>query len=204
MPSFNDLIDAPHRETMTSLAYWIGNIKTEAPLSNVNASHLSDIMSMQYDMEGQSFGDEYGEMDDFTDKYFLPVAPVTLTRSWCPLDTAQEWLGVPAWQSIGDSSSWLRPAAASWTGVDSEKLEDVKAELEDMAHFRFLLSLTLERALDTNTGVLIVCCPGWSFEHAQENPMADFGYSSLSAGRLYPERVPSGRIGIEQVAASDR
>jgi hypothetical protein len=88
-----------------------------------------------------------------------------------------------------------------WTIIDPPFLDEITATTEDEAHFRFLLGLALERAIERNTDIMLVASPGWSFEYARRNPMSTFGYRSLSAGRAYPERLPSGALMIEPAGA---
>lgn len=195
MPSFEELLVSPHVvKTTTSLAYWVGNLDTSAPLSQLDAGHLRDLMSFQYEIEDQYFWHEYPEIDPIVGPLFKPVAPVTLTRRWCPMDSAEKWLGDPLWLSLEGESALTRAVAAVWEKVDTERIHESVPSSEDEAHFRFLLLLTAERAYEAGHNILLVCCPGWSFESAVEQPMGLFGYSALSAGRLYPERVPSGSI----------
>ena len=195
MPTFEDLVGNRGHTYQTTLAYWIGSLKQDAPVEHLKAEHLFDAMVTMYDVEDQCCAEEYGEIDAFTDSYFQPVAPVTLTRKWCPLDSAAEWLGKPFWQEVEDSPS-LNATAALWKQLDHDALDDISPSDSDEAHFLFLLQLTLFRCVDRNEHALIVCSPGWCFEHAAKNPLGIFGYSALSAGRLYSERVPSGSVGI--------
>ena len=198
MPTFDDLL-SPHDQMFTTLAYWLGDLRSDAPRDGLSVVELRETMSCFYDMEDQNFAEEYREVDPFTDQYFSPIAPVTLTRRWCPIDSAVSWLGEPAWLEL-EASIGLRGIAAHWESVDPETLAAAVAATEDSAHFLFLLSLVVDRAHLRSSGVLLVCAPGWSFEYAQSNPMGSFGSSSFTAGRFYPERVPSGSIRIEQVA----
>lgn len=192
MPTFDDLL-GPHDQMFTTLAYWLGDLRSNAPRDGLSVVALRETMSCFYDMEDQNFAEEYPELDPFTDQFFSPIAPVTLTRRWCPIDSAVSWLGEPAWLEQ-EASIGLRGVAAHWESVHPEALEAAVAATEDSAHFLFLLSLVVERAYLRSSGVLLVCAPGWSFENAQSNPMESFGSSSFAAGRCYPERVPSGSI----------
>lgn len=200
IPSFEDLL-GPHNEITTSLAYWLGDLRSDAPRDGFSVVELRETMSCFYDMEDQTFGEDYPEVDPFTDEYFSPIAPVTLTRKWCPIASAVLWLGEPNWLEV-ESGDGLRGVAAHWDNVDPETLEDAVADTEDSAHFLFLLSLVVERAYTRSSGVLLVCSPGWSFENAQANPLGSFGASSFTAGRFYPERVPSGSIRIEHLSSN--
>ncbi len=192
MPTFEELVGSEAgMRTYRSLAYWIGVLKVEAPVAGLKTEALVDAMTMFYDVEEQNFRDEYGEVDEFTDAYFTPMAPVTLTRKWCPFDSARKWLGDPKWEEV-THEGFLDSVAALWTQPEYDLLDSVPAFSEDEAHFRFLLRLAVHRGVQRGDNILLICRPGWCFEHAVKNPLLDFGYSALEAGRLYPERVPSG------------
>lgn len=193
MSEYKDLVDEGHRDHMTTLGYWIGNTESDMPREKLCVSLLSSSMSTQYSIEDQCFADEYDSVDDFTDKYFNPVAPVTLAQQWSPIPSAEKWLGTPTWKEVEDSHGW-RSAACYWSKTDDSFFDDLVSLNEDVAHFRFLLTLAVTRAMNEGGGILIVCTPGWSYEYAQENPLSVYGYSALSAGRLYPERLPSGKV----------
>lgn len=110
------------------------------------------------------------------------------------MDSATSWIGDPLWFQLERNPTSTQAVAAIWGSVDPELIHNSTAFSEDEAHFRFLLLLTAERAIEHGDSILLVCCPGWSFESAMDEPMGAFGYSALSAGRLYSERIPSGAI----------
>ena len=191
MPSFEELIGDPvHLKNCSSLGYWIGTLKGEAPINDLSADHLASVMTIMYDVEDQCFSEEYREIDAFTDRYFSPIAPVSLTRKWCPLDSSRKWLGTPVWEEVAGEA--YKAAAALWEQPEYDVLDETEVCSEDEAHFLFLLRLALHRSIGRGENILLVCQPGWCFDHALGNPLRDFGYSSLEAGRIYPERVPSG------------
>ncbi len=200
MPRFEELFISPETaKTMTSLAYWLGTLSIKASLDELDAGHLGEVMSAQYGMEDQNFARDYRKIDPFVNKHFAPISPVTLARRWCPINSAASWLGEPAWMELELEAVLTRTAAAVWDTPDPELIEEATATSEDEAHFRFLLGLTAMRAFEKDSRILLVCCPGWSFEDAQEMPMGAFGYSALSAGRLYPERIPSSAIKLASI-----
>lgn len=194
MPTFDDLI-GERGTVFTTLAYWIGSLKPDAPEKNLDPTHLGYVMGTMYDVEEQNFGGEYGDIDDFTDAYFSPTAPVTLAEKWCPLDSAAKWLGKPLWEEVEDGE-FLLAAASVWKQPDFDVLDGITPSAGDEAHFLFLLQLTLHRCVERGENILLICKPGWSFDHSAKNPLGMFGYSALSAGRLYSERIPSGFFGM--------
>ena len=192
-----------HLESWGTLAYWLGLLRPGADLSLTSADALGDALTGQYSMEDQNFAEEYYEVDAFADEWFQPIAPVTLARRWCPIRLALELLGSPSWADAGTSHRVRRPIASVWDDVDPEVLWDAIPEGEDSSHFLFLLGLAIDSSIDVGGSIMLVCQPGWSFEHSAQNPLGSFGVSAMRRGRLYPERVPSGAIRIEQGGDGD-
>ena len=192
-----------HLESWGTLAYWLGFLRPGADLSNTSADALGDALTGQYSMEDQKFGDEYSAIDPFTDEWFQPISPVTLARRWCPIRLARELLGDPVWADAGTRHKVRRPIASVWDDFDPEALWDAVSKSEDSSHFLFLLGLTIESSIDVGGCIMLVCSPGWSFDSAAQNPLGSFGISAMKRGRLYPERVPSGAIRIEQGSGVD-
>ncbi|RYD19322.1 MAG: hypothetical protein EOP88_19415 [Verrucomicrobiaceae bacterium] len=198
LPSFTDLV-ANDPAPPQSLCYWLGTLDSEVSLDILDADELTDLMAAQYDVEDQHFASEYPLLHPVIGLHFIPVAPVTVCREWSPLRSAGKWLGFPDWFQYATSRQAPQAVAACWSHPNPESIESSFAESEDESHFRFLLGLASMRSEELQKRVMLISCPGWSFEEARRTPMGSLGYSALTAGRLYPERLPSGALWTERM-----
>jgi hypothetical protein len=113
MISFDELVGTKDRAWCDTLAYWLGTLAKHAPASGLVAHRLREVMTRQYDMEEQSLDVDRVAIDDFTGSFFAPIAPVTLTRAWCPLDSMERWLGQFRWFEVESSDdAFARGATA--------------------------------------------------------------------------------------------
>lgn len=200
MYTFEDLVGKEHLDTVDSLAYWIGVVSKNHTMEDVTLESLIYAMSITYDVEDQDVDGDYGFIDEFTDEYFIPTAPVTMTKQWSPVAACQKLLKKPIWF---DSDAVIQPSRSSafiW-GISENLFTDAGGFIDDGpfenihdSHFRYLLALTIHRAAELKMNVMLICEPGWCYDHACEHPMGIYGYRSLRAGRLYTERVASSEL----------
>lgn len=151
-----------------TLAYWIGLFALQPWPPIYKAEALQAAMSYQYDIEEQA-GDTgvLFSPDAEWRNSFQPLAPVQLVKEWSPLPYAMEILGTPAWSDLADSSG-LRTACLAWlpTSLTSvRKHQLTSASSLDQQRFLQLLTVGAMRGIDRNKALLIVACPGWSYEH---------------------------------------
>jgi hypothetical protein len=176
MPDWDELSFEALRDTampeVDTLAYWIGSLSAEPWPPAFGATGLHAALSLQYERESQAgeSGPLFADLAEWR-RTFRPLAPVQLTRGWSPLPLAVEILGPADWQDVeGPSPAGLpRAAAVAWK---PPALEDAIAATEapdpatpDITRFHRLLTAAAVRALVKQRGLLIVACPGWSYDH---------------------------------------
>ncbi len=153
----------------TTLAYWLGVLDTRDWPPNANAAALHTSLSYQYDIEEQAGGTGRLFPEDAEwRRVFQPLAPVQLTQAWSPLPLSMELLGAPPW-SASETGPESRAAALAWLPSALERLRGVRARpgvSVDQRRFVQLLTVAAMRGLERGKGILIVACPGWSYEHS--------------------------------------
>jgi hypothetical protein len=163
--SFELLI--PFGSAQSCLAYWIGPCDVAA-LRGINAIDITRAMAYQYDVEEQA--DRTGVVvteDADWRAWFMPVAPVQLTRVWSPLPYAIELLGAPDWISTERDPLGTVAVACAWAGARADELTATWDRRPDRERFRRLLAVALMRAHNHVRGVMIAAKPGWSYGSAQ-------------------------------------
>lgn len=152
----------------TTLAYWLGLLAPRPWPPTADGPGLHGALSFQYETEEQAgrTGRLFPEDVDWR-KSFQPIAPIQLTQSWSPLPYAREVLGEPDW-FVMETGSATRATGVAWL---SSRLERVKTgrlpKTAPVDHRRFLqlVKVAAMRGLERNKGLLIACCPGWSYDH---------------------------------------
>ena len=143
---------------LTTFAYWLGVLSDPSSKFCRDAGDACSAMSLQYDVEEQaSTLENLRGRREIIPAIFHPVAPVTLALRWSPFPAAFAALGEPVQLHQGKVSTTL----AVFRPVESPMFSATTA---DERHFQFLLSHVCERAIRTKRWVLLIGCPGWSYD----------------------------------------
>lgn len=148
--------DAGNETWNNTFAYWLLLLyDSQSPFAR-QAKEACTAMSFQHDIEDQATDEENLVGDsDLIPAVLIPIAPVTLTLEWSPFPAAISALGNPLHLDTngGETLTVFTPTA---------DFEAPNATLDER-HFGFLLQHACNRAVNTNSLILLVVSPGWSY-----------------------------------------
>jgi hypothetical protein len=175
---FNSLNQAFNGETWcNTFAYWLLVLNDPQSEYAQDAEEACAAVSFQHDVEAQAQGIETLIGDaELIPSVFIPIAPVTLAFRWSPFTAAIEALGPPLHV---DTKS-----GATLAVFNPLPHPNANGSTADERHFDFLLRAVCERAIKSNSFVLLVGSPGWAYDSedfikeqpALQSLMREFGF----------------------------
>ncbi|MBL8814413.1 MAG: hypothetical protein JNL58_00170 [Planctomyces sp.] len=184
---FEELSTSP---ITTTFAYWVVVERKPLPVEAASLDPLYHWMSYHYDAEEQASElKSFNTSDQYTSDRIRIISPVTLAQRWTPYTLATRLLGTPLRKERGSGS--YSKAFGIWNAkvIDRDSLTPTS---EHERHFVFLLGLACSVALRENGRIIIVGCPGWSYDSWKNdfrmmNP--NVGLLMHESGYLYTDRI---------------